>query len=66
MMKIGEGVDPKLKDSAKEIIERLQKHVNELLNEPSMARYVRERKMHLIDSRFQILDNLVEKGILHA
>ena len=59
-------LDLKLGDSAKEIIERLQKQVDELSQEPSMAQYVRDRKMHLIDSRFQILDNLVEQGILHA
>lgn len=59
-------MDLKLKDSAKEIIERLQKQVDELLTDPSMAQYVRERKMHLIDSRFQILDDLITEGVLHA
>lgn len=50
----------------KEIIGRLQKQVDDLLTIPSMAQYVRERKMHLIDSRFKILDNLIEQGVLHA
>ena len=47
-----------------EVINDLQKEVNLLKTQPQYKKYVEMRQLHLIDSKMQIIDNLLNKGVL--
>tara|TARA_Y100000310_G_C20675633_1_gene812852 strand:- start:846 stop:1028 length:183 start_codon:yes stop_codon:yes gene_type:complete len=47
-----------------EVINDLQKEVNLLKIQPQYKKYVEMRQLHLIDSKMQIIDNLLNKGVL--
>jgi len=45
-------------------IEFLQMSVDGLKTNPVTARYIKERKLSLIDDTYKIIDELLEQGIL--
>jgi hypothetical protein len=47
-----------------EQLKGLQILVDELLQSPETKQYVEERKLHLIDSRLQLIDDLLTNNIL--
>ena len=47
-----------------EILKELQELVDELKTSPQYKQYVEQRKLHLIDSKFLKLDQLLNVGIL--
>ena len=47
-----------------EVINELQQEVNKLKSQPQYKKYVEMRQLHLIDSKMQIIDSLLNKGVL--
>ena len=45
-------------------LKELQVIVDEAREDLSLRRYVEERKMHLFDNRFAVIDRLLKEGVL--
>lgn len=43
-------------------LQRLQAEVDEIKKTPNLTQYVKDRKLHLIDERFETLDLLLTMG----
>lgn len=44
--------------------EKFQEVINELKNDPQYTQYIKQRKLHLIDSRLIEIDILLTAGVL--
>lgn len=53
-----------LTEKQKEAIKRLQESVDEMKQSPQFRQYVKQRKLSLIDSKFEIIDRLLCAGVL--
>jgi hypothetical protein len=45
-------------------IDDMQSDINRMKKMPQYEQYVAQRKLHLIDSNYQLIDNLLTLGIL--